>query len=111
MLRYYNSKYMLFWRARNILTGDASIQIGDIVGIHNCPLNKHLHNMGLIDELICIACGMKDETAFHLLCDCPSLISLRMRTFSKPILSVEEYEGGCLHLHCCDSRLQMADLL
>jgi hypothetical protein len=42
----------------------------------------------------CIACGMEDESAFHLLCDCPSLISLRMRTFSKPILGVEEYEAS-----------------
>jgi hypothetical protein len=34
--------------------------------------------MGLIDEPICIACGMENESAFHLLdllCDCPSLIS------------------------------------
>jgi hypothetical protein len=61
----------------------------------NCPLNKHLHNMGLIDKLMCIACGMEDESVFHLLCDCPSsLISLRMRLFSKPILSVEEYVGA-----------------
>jgi hypothetical protein len=50
--------------------------------------------MGLIDEPICIAFGMEDESAFHLLCDCPILISLRMRTFSKPILGVEEYEGA-----------------
>jgi hypothetical protein len=33
-------------------------------------------------------------SAFHLLCNCPSLISLRMRLFSEPILSVEEYEGA-----------------
>jgi hypothetical protein len=55
-------------------------------------MNKHLYNMDLINELICIACGMEDESAFHLLCECPSLISLRMRIFSKPILSVEEYK-------------------
>jgi hypothetical protein len=55
----------------------------------HCPYNKHLHNMmGLIDE----PCGMEDKSAFHLLCDCPSLLSLRMCTFSKPILGVEEYE-------------------
>jgi hypothetical protein len=59
------------------------------------PLNKHLHNMGLIDEPICIACGMEDELAFNLLYNCPSLIFLRVRTFSKPILmSVEECEGA-----------------
>jgi hypothetical protein len=33
----------------------------------HCILNKHLHNMGLIDEPICSACGMEDESAFHLL--------------------------------------------
>jgi hypothetical protein len=60
----------------------------------HCPLNKHLHNMDLIDEPICIACGMEDESAFHLLSDCSSLISLRMLTFSKPILGVEEHEGA-----------------
>jgi hypothetical protein len=58
----------------------------------HCPLNKHLHNRGPIDEPICIACGIEDESAFHLLCNYPSVISLRMNTFSKPILSVEEYE-------------------
>jgi hypothetical protein len=68
------------------------ILVGLITG--HCALNKHLHNMGLIDEPICIACGIEDESAFYLLCDCPSLISLKMLTFSKPILSVEEYEGA-----------------
>jgi hypothetical protein len=68
------------------------ILVGLITG--HCLLNKHLHNMGLIDEPICIACGMENELAFHLLCNCPSLISLRIRTFLKPILSVEEYEGA-----------------
>jgi hypothetical protein len=66
--------------------------VGLITG--HCSLNKHLHNMGLMDEPIWIVCGMEDESAFHLLSNCPSLISLRMRSFSKPILSVEEYEGA-----------------
>jgi hypothetical protein len=84
------------------------ILVGLITG--HWLLNKHLHNMNHVYDPICIACGMKDESAFHLLCDCPNLISLRMRTFSKPNLSVEENEGR-LHLNCCDSRWQMADSL
>jgi hypothetical protein len=68
------------------------ILVGLITGY--CPLNKHLHNMGLKDEPISITCGIEDESTFHLLCKCPSLISLEMRLFSKPILSVEEYEGA-----------------
>jgi hypothetical protein len=55
----------------------------------HCRLNKHLYNMGVSDEPICVACGMEDESACHLLYNCPSLVSLRMRTFSKPILSVD----------------------
>jgi hypothetical protein len=50
--------------------------------------------MGLIDEPICIAWGMKDEFSFHLLCDCPSLITLRKCTFSNPILGIEKYKGA-----------------
>jgi hypothetical protein len=48
--------------------------------------------MGLIDDPICIACEIEDESAFHLLCNFPSLISLKVRVFLKPILGVEEYE-------------------
>jgi hypothetical protein len=59
------------------------ILLGLITG--HCPLNKRLHNMGLIDEPICIACGMEDESTFNFLCNCQSLISLRMRLLSKPI--------------------------
>jgi hypothetical protein len=67
---------------RNLLIYCLRFAVGLITG--HCPLNKYLHNMGLIDEPICIACGMEDESAFHLLIDCSSLISLRIRTFSKP---------------------------
>jgi hypothetical protein len=58
------------------------VDLVELITVH-CPLNKHLHNMGLIDGPICIACEMEDESAFHLLCNYPSLISC-----------VEEYEGA-----------------
>jgi hypothetical protein len=36
-----------------------------LVGLitRHCLLNKHLYNIGRIDELICITCGMEDVTA------------------------------------------------
>jgi hypothetical protein len=68
------------------------ILVGLITG--HCPLNKHLHNMGLIDETICIACGMEDESVFHLLY-VTALKNMRRR----------------LRLHCCDLRWQVADSL
>jgi hypothetical protein len=41
------------------------ILVGFLTG--HCPLNKHLHNMGPIDEPICIVCEMEDESAFCFL--------------------------------------------
>jgi hypothetical protein len=81
------------------------ILMGLVTG--QCPSKKHLHYMGLIDEAICIACGMEDESVFHLLCDCSSLISLRMRTGS----GRWRIWRGRLHMHCCDSRWQVANSL
>jgi hypothetical protein len=66
------------------------ILVGIITGQ---ALEKHLHNMGLIDEPICIACYI-----FYI-CTCPSLIALRVHTFLKPIL--KNMRG---RLHCCNSR-------
>jgi hypothetical protein len=40
--------------------------VGLITG--HCPLNKHLHNMGLIDEPLCIACRIEDEST-HKFCE------------------------------------------
>jgi hypothetical protein len=54
--------------------------VGLITG--HCPLNKHLNNMGFIDESIGIS----------FVCSCSSLISLRIRTLKNPILGVDECE-------------------
>jgi ribonuclease HI len=51
-------------------------------------LKGHLHKMGLTQSPDCDACGMEEETTFHFLCVCPSLSTLRTRTFGRPILNV-----------------------
>jgi hypothetical protein len=56
-------------RLDEILTEAAWIQIKDFGGNHNWTLSikqyqsikQYLHHMGLINELICIACGMEDR--------------------------------------------------
>jgi hypothetical protein len=55
-------------------------------------LNTHLHMLGLLSDPTCADCGFEDESAFHFICVCPTLANLRSQTFSKPILSVSEYE-------------------
>nr|XP_022902690.1 uncharacterized protein LOC111415306 [Onthophagus taurus] len=49
----------------------------------HCKVNKHLQNMKLADSPLCRACEQDDETVKHILCDCPSLTDLRMRTFGE----------------------------
>jgi hypothetical protein len=49
-----------------LLRSRLRILVGLITG--HCPLNKHLYNKGLIDEPICIACGMEDESAWLFIC-------------------------------------------
>jgi hypothetical protein len=55
-------------RLEKILTEARSklkILVGLITG--HCPLNKRLHNMGLIDEPICIPCGMEESVSLVIL--------------------------------------------
>jgi ribonuclease HI len=42
-----------------------------------CSLNSHLHRMGLTQSPICGACSIQAESAFHFLCVCPTLATLR----------------------------------
>jgi hypothetical protein len=52
------------------------IQIEDFGGTNSWTLS--IKQASAQNEPICIACGMEDESAFHLLSNFPSLISLRM---------------------------------
>jgi hypothetical protein len=62
-----------------------SLEIEDFGGTHNWTLsNKQASAQH----------GSYHGSTFHLLYDCPSLISPRLHSFSKPILGVEENEGA-----------------
>jgi hypothetical protein len=41
-------------------------EVTQIQKISEGLMNKHLHNMGRIEEFIGMACGMENELAFHL---------------------------------------------
>ncbi len=55
-------------------------QIHRVVGAvtNHCGLNSHLAKMGLSRDPKC-ACGLEDETGFHIICECPMFLSLRRR--------------------------------
>jgi hypothetical protein len=48
---------------------------------------KHLHGLGLAEDPVCLVCGLEEETAFHIVCECPALSIARTREFGKPILN------------------------
>jgi hypothetical protein len=56
-----------------------------------CYLNKHLHRMGLTTIPVCESCQLEEETAFHFVCVCPTLATLRTRIFGKPIMNASEF--------------------
>jgi hypothetical protein len=75
---------------RNLPRTKLGVLIGLLTG--HVRLNKHLHRMGLLSDPTCAACAIEEESALHFLCVCPTLANQRTPIFSKPILSVNEYE-------------------
>ncbi|KAG8266748.1 hypothetical protein J6590_065257 [Homalodisca vitripennis] len=50
--------------------------------MHNGHLRKHLHRVGILQEdPLCRMCDEQDETAEHLLFDCPSIARERYAIF------------------------------
>jgi len=53
----------------------SKVVIGLLTG-HN-TLRRHLHIMGLCNDLISRKCSTEEETSVHILCECETLASLR----------------------------------
>ena len=54
----------------------------------HCTLNKHLHVMGLANSPLCDRCG-EEETAIHVLCECPAYTTARRKFLGSYILPEE----------------------
>ncbi|CAB0004155.1 unnamed protein product [Nesidiocoris tenuis] len=55
----------------------------------HCPLRYHLNKMGLGEITECRLCGGGEETAEHLLCDCPAAAYARFRHLGSGLLQPE----------------------
>ena len=81
-------------RARRLLRMSRQ-GIRNLVGIltGHCPLNRHLHLLGLRESPLCPSCGTGEETAYHLIGTCDRWGRLRRRTFGKTTLPREDLKG------------------
>lgn len=52
--------------------------------------NKHLRNMGLVNSSLCDRCLADEDTAYHLICLCPSLAQRRHRILGDFVLSEDQ---------------------
>jgi len=43
----------------------------------HCRLRKNLHTIRIAFEPDCRKCGREEETAHHIVCECPAIISIR----------------------------------
>jgi len=59
---------------------------------HN-TLRRHLHLLRLINSPLCRACGVKEETSAHILCECEALASLRHTRLGSFFLEPEDIKS------------------
>jgi len=62
--------------------------IGLLIGYNT--LRRHLHTMGLSNNLTCRKCGTEEETSVHILGECEVLASLRRRYLGSFFLDPED---------------------
>ena len=63
--------------------------VGVLTGHFN--FNKHLQNMGLAISSLCSRCLEDEDTAYHLVCLCPSLARRRFKILGNFVLSEQEF--------------------
>jgi len=70
---------------------------------HN-TLRRHLYLLRLIDSPLCRACGVKEETSAHILCECETLASLRHTYLGSFFLELEDIKSMSLGAVCSYGR-------
>ena len=60
----------------------------------HCGLRYHLNKMDICQDKDCRFCLEEDETSEHILCECPALHWLRIRTLHREILTSVELKGS-----------------
>ena len=63
-----------------------------LVGLYtgHCKLNRHMFRLGLSQTEECRLCMEDDETAEHILCNCPAAGRIRHQVFGRPTLQARD---------------------
>ena len=77
-------------RLRSLNKSDLRSLVGVLTG--HFYFNKHLHKMKLSPTSICERCGEYEDTAFHLVCECPRLAQRRFKIFGDYYLSLRKFK-------------------
>ena len=92
----FKAKFLSFNRTQSrVVTG--------LLTGHN-TLRRHLHLLRLIDSPLCRACGVKEETSAHILCECEALASLRHTYLGSFFLEPEDIKSISLGAICSYGR-------
>ena len=84
----FKAKFLSFNRTQSrVVTG--------LLTGHN-TLRRHLHLLKLTDSPLCRACGVKEETSAHILCECEALASLRHTHLGSFFLEPEDIKSMSL---------------
>ena len=75
-------------KIRNLPRNLLRALVGVLTG--HFTFKKHLSRIGVSDETLCDRCGIDEDTAFHLVCNCPVLANRRRRYLGDFTLSETE---------------------
>lgn len=77
-----------FSKIRGLPKHKLRVLVGVLTGHY--LFKKHLYNLGVCNTTLCHRCGFDEDTAFHLVCNCPALAFRRKKFFGDFVLSEEE---------------------
>ncbi|KAJ8952643.1 hypothetical protein NQ318_020958 [Aromia moschata] len=64
-----------------------------LMATDHCHLKRHLHMIRVIDDPECGWCMEDEETASHILTDCPAIARVRERHFGSCVLNPEDVKS------------------
>lgn len=59
----------------------------------HCGLNKHLTKMKILNNPYCPACSLEEESAIHVIADCPAYSDIRRQIWNKQTMNISDLKS------------------